>query len=92
LNRSEVLFMSVGAGADGAEPPKATGFRRRRVVVHCGARKLSGILVIDLPAEHSRVLDYLNQRGIRFVTLRDGSRHHLVQKNRITRVEEARED
>ena len=44
-----------------------------------------------MPEEHSRVLDYLNGRG-RFVTLRDGSRHHLVQKRRITRVEEARED
>jgi hypothetical protein len=44
-----------------------------------------------MPEEHRRVLDYLNRPG-RFLTLRDGDRHHLVQKNRITRVQETREE
>jgi hypothetical protein len=44
-----------------------------------------------MPEEQRRVLDVLNRPG-RFLTLRDGARHHLVQKNRITRVQETRKE
>jgi hypothetical protein len=91
LNRDEVLVMTVAAGATPGEVVSEPRPIERAVVMECGGRRLAGTLAIDMPEEHSRVLDYLNGRG-RFVTLRDGSRHHLVQKRRITRVEEARED
>jgi hypothetical protein len=92
LNRSEVLVMTVGAAAAAGEPAEADeALPRREVVLECGGRRLKGTLVIDMPEDQSRVLDFLNRRG-RFVTLRDGPHHHLVQKKRITRVEEARED
>ena len=44
----------------------------------------------DLPAEQSRVLDFVNQDQP-FLTLRDGDVHHLVCKSQITRVTEARD-
>ena len=89
LNRHEVLVLTIPAHADagdvvpeGLEP---------QVVVDCRGRRLSGTVVIDMPEEHRRVLDYLNRPG-RFLTLRDGARHHLVQKDRITRVQETRKE
>jgi len=43
------------------------------------------VLVIDMPAHLSRVLDCLNRPQM-FLTLQDESRNHLIQKERITRV------
>ena len=40
-----------------------------------------------MPSNHARVLDLLNRPGA-FLTVRDGERHHLVAKARITRVSE----
>jgi len=51
---------------------------------------VSGLLVIDMPEGHQRVLDYLN-RPDAFLIVRDGDREHLVRKQRITRVIEPRE-
>jgi hypothetical protein len=48
-------------------------------------------MVVTMPEGHSRVLDYLN-RPQRFLTLREGERHHLIQKERITRVLEIAEE
>ena len=44
-----------------------------------------------MPGTHSRVLDWAN-RPERFMVLQDGERHHLVQKERITRIIEVREE
>ena len=40
-----------------------------------------------MPANHSRLLDLLNRPGA-FLNVREGERHHLVSKARITRVSE----
>ena len=50
-------------------------------------RALDGDVVIDMPINHSRVLDLLNRPGA-FLNVRDGDRHHLVCKARVTRVNE----
>jgi hypothetical protein len=84
MNKREVLVMTFAAPMrdnDDAEPEGP----RRRIGVECEARRLEGVLVIDMPAHLSRVLDCLNHPQM-FLTLRDGDRHHLVQKERITRV------
>jgi hypothetical protein len=91
LNRHEVIIVTVPADADAGDVAEGARLPERKVTVDCGGRRLSGTLVIDMPEEHQRVLDYLNRPG-RFLTLRDRGRHHLVQKNRITRVKETRED
>ena len=86
LNKSEVVVVSVDRESEPAERVDV----ERRVVVECGARALEGALHIDMPAHHSRVLDYLN-RAEGFLTLHDGDRLHLLQKQNITRVVEVRE-
>ncbi len=50
----------------------------------CG---LEGDVLVDMPANHSRILDLLNRPGA-FLNVREGERHHLVCKSRITRVSE----
>ena len=89
LNKHEVLSLSVAASADPqlADDP---AHPLVRVALECGERQLEGFVAIDMPADHARVLDILN-RSEAFVTLRQGARHHFVQKRRITRVVETRE-
>ena len=92
LNRHEVQVLTVPAHADAGDVIEGEGGPAEpQVVVDCRGRLLSGTIVIDMPEEHRRVLDVLNRPG-RFLTLRDGARHHLVQKDRITRVQETRKE
>ena len=87
LNREEVLVMTVAAFADAGDVTPEAELPVRTVALDCAGRRFEGKFVIDMPEDHKRVLDYLNRPG-RFLTLRDGDRHHLVQKKRITRVQE----
>ena len=91
LNRHEILVLTVPAHADAGDVVEGSRLPERNVVIDCRGKRLSGTLVIDMPEEHSRVLDYLNRPG-RFLILRDGLRHHLIQKDRITRVQETRKE
>ena len=91
LNRSEVLVFTVNAELDAdLDDPQGDGGVRRRVIVECRDRRFEGEIVIDMPAHLSRVLDYLN-RPDPFLIVRDGARHHLIRKARITRVMEPKE-
>jgi hypothetical protein len=58
------------------------------VSVECGALRLTGDVLVDMPMNHSRLLDLLNRPGA-FLNVREGERHHLVAKTRITRVSES---
>jgi hypothetical protein len=91
LNKRELLVVSVDAQADAGDIPEGSDSPVKRVLVEAEARRLEGELVIDMPQTQLRVLDYLN-RAEPFLTVRDGDVHHLVQKKRITRVIEIRED
>jgi hypothetical protein len=88
LNKQETLMVTVSAAADhdGTLEEVATVFQR--VVLECGGLRIEGDVAIDMPPAHSRLLDVLN-RDRAFLTLRDGERHHLVRRSRITRVREA---
>ena len=91
LNKHQVLVVSVQASADDANAVSIPNRLEVRVIVECGARRLEGKIAIDMPQDHCRVLDYLNGPEP-FLTLRDGARHHLIPKERITRVIETREE
>lgn len=89
LNKHTVLVVTLQAGeVFGVDEP---GGIERRVAVECGERRLEGVLHIDMPENHQRVLDYLNRFEL-FLTLREGPRRHLIQKQHITRVVEIREE
>ena len=88
LNKDQIVVVTVAASADRDETLADVGAPVRRVSVECGALRLSGDVLVDMPANHSRLLDLLNRAGA-FLNVRDGERHHLVAKARITRVSEA---
>jgi hypothetical protein len=87
LNKEQIVVVTVAASADRDDTLDEVGSPVRRVSVECGALRLTGDVLVDMPANHSRVLDLLNRPGA-FLNVRDGERHHLVAKARITRVSE----
>jgi hypothetical protein len=87
LNKDRLVVVTVQASADQDETLEQVATPARRVMIECGAVRFEGDVVIDMPANHSRVLDLLNRPGA-FLTVRSGDVHHLVRKSRITRVRE----
>ncbi|HXK09588.1 MAG TPA: hypothetical protein VMT70_08090 [Vicinamibacteria bacterium] len=87
LNKLQILVVTVAAAADRDDAMDAVGVRMRRVHVECGSWHLDGEVLVDMPVNHSRMLDVLNRPGA-FLNVREGERHHLVRKSRITRVSE----
>jgi hypothetical protein len=85
VNKGEVLYVSVQAEANDVGLTEDVAVPRQAVEVECAGRRLEGHFAIDMPAGHTRVLDYLN-RSERFLTLRNGRRHYLLRKSGITRV------
>ena len=88
LNKDEVVVLTVVV--EGALEEEGIESPHRRVQGECRERVVAGMVVIDMPEGHQRVLDYLN-RPDPFLVVRDGNREHLVRKQRITRVIEPRE-
>src|SRR5262245_18204923 len=87
LNKRKILVMTVAASADGDATLDEVAPPTARICVECCTLRLPGDVLLDLRANTSRVLDLLNRPGA-FLNLRDGDRHHLVAKARITRVSE----
>jgi len=90
LNKDRLLVVTVQASADRDDTLDQVAALVRHVAVECGAVRIEGEVVIDMPANQSRVLDLLNRPGT-FLTVRRGEVHHLVRKARITRVRETQE-
>ncbi len=91
LNKGQVVVVTVAASADRDEAADEVGSPVRRVRVECGALRLEGDVLVDMPANHSRILDLLNRPGA-FLNVREGDRHHLVRKAAISRVSEPSAD
>lgn len=91
LNKRYVVVLTLAL--DGLEfrggDEKATN--PCRVRVQCGTLELTGNLYIAAPEAHRRVLDFAN-RAEPFLSLHEGERRHLIQKNRITTITEIVED
>ena len=93
VNKREILLMTVPAQADHASPAddEVPIDNERRLVVEFQKHRVEGTVRIEMPGNQRRVLDWVN-RPERFLVLEDGDQHHLVQKKRITRVIEVREE
>jgi hypothetical protein len=87
LNKAQVAVVTVAASADYDQALEQVGPPTKRVRVECGALRIEGEVLVDMPADQSRVLDVLNRPGA-FLNVREGDRHHLVRKAGITRVSE----
>ncbi len=91
MNKREVLVLSATVPDTGLLEEPDLDSPVRRVRVEAEKRRLEGNLVIDMPPGHLRVLDYLN-RAEPFLLLHEGAVRHLIQKERVTRVIEVREE
>jgi hypothetical protein len=90
LNKAEVVALTVAADDESGADDEAGDIPVCRVAIEIHGRRFAGMLVIDMPPNQQRVVDFLN-RPDAFLTLRDGGHHHLIQKARITRVVECLE-
>jgi hypothetical protein len=89
LNKQQVLVFTVEAPAVRAGL-EFDDLPVRRLLVEAGGLQFEGTVVIDMPVNQRRVVDYLNHAGA-FLLLRDGSRHHLIKKSEISCVVELEE-
>lgn len=90
LNKSQVLAFTVTGGEPELEPVDDAELPTHHLVVEAGGHRFEGTVVIDMPPNQRRVVDYLN-RPEAFLLLRGGDRNHLIQKSEISRVVEIRE-
>jgi hypothetical protein len=87
LNKEQLVALTVPGGGDLDDLQADSLLPRQLVEVECGAQRLTGEVVIDMPADHLRMLDLLNRPGS-FLAVREGERRHFVRKSRITRLSE----
>jgi hypothetical protein len=87
LNKDQVVVLTVPGAGDLDDAHVAPSVPRQLVQVECGPQHVTGEVVIDMPADHLRVLDLLNRAGS-FLEVREDERRHFVRKSRITRVSE----
>jgi len=85
LNKRYVVVLSVEL-RDMADEDEE-GALLLPVEVQCGTLTLRGMVNIEMPENHRRLLDFMNRPEL-FLLLRDGTRRHLIQKHRITTITE----
>ena len=93
FNKDSLLWIAVArsarAAAQAGDDEDALYEYRHEVRVELrGGDSLAGELLYTLPAEHARVVDYLNGPG-RFLRLWTGERLYLINKGYVERVIEA---
>ena len=86
LNKRYVIVLSATKWEDETERLEEIGVARK-VLVECGKLQLAGAVHINMPEEQSRLLDWVN-RPEPFLLLREGQLWHIVQKSRITTLQE----
>lgn len=92
VNKRSILALTVSAAVETPdEREEELDLPRRQVVVELPDLRLEGILVVDMPIGHRRVLDHLNRVDL-FLTLRTEDSWHLVNKRCILRVHEVGEE
>jgi hypothetical protein len=86
LNKRQVLSLSVANHEGGEEQDESAGLPSRQVVVEVGSRRFEGRVVIDMPVNQQRILDYIN-RSEAFLQLHgDDGRDYYIPKEVISRI------
>jgi hypothetical protein len=88
VNKVQVLAMAVAAVPLEPEDElwEPSGLVRR-VLIEAGGKRFEGDVVIDMPENQRRLVDYLN-RPEAFLCLASGEDRVLVRKERISRASE----
>ena len=91
FNKDALVWVAIAGEAAAAEADDEEDtlfeYRHEVRVELTGGTQLSGELLYSLPADHARVVDYLNASG-RFFRLWTGERLYLVNKTYVERVVE----
>ena len=87
LNKNRVLALSVENRPEHGDPSWESGAPRCRVAIEADGRRFEGDVIMDLPENRRRLVDFLNQAGM-FVCLISGERQVLIRKDRISKVTE----
>jgi len=87
LNRTDVVSVTVPAGSNAAADAACPDTPVVRIAVEAGGTRFEGNVLVDMPPDHQRIVDWLNAPAA-FFTVRTGSAHHLIQKRHVTRVVE----
>lgn len=87
VNKVAVIALTVPAWSDEPAQEEAVPLQYLTVVVDCVAASFHGRVTLDVPAHQARMLDVLNLPAA-FLAVRDGERHHLVNKRHVVRVVE----
>jgi hypothetical protein len=91
VNKATVLAIVVPAWADEPDPAEEVPVPEKVLSIECAGASFQGVVRLDLPVHHGRVLDFLNLQAM-FLTVRSGGRHLLINKAHVRRVIEVRED
>lgn len=91
LNKSQLLLLTVAAENDPSDLPDDAPIPKRSVSILTSEVRVHGMIVVDMPHNHERILDVLNGNGD-FLPVHDGNLHHLVAKRLIVRVIEEGEE
>lgn len=87
LNRDAVVAVTIAAASNPIDTQSYVDCPVSRVVVEAGSERFEGDIVVDMPPDQRRVLDWLNGPHT-FLTVRTEVAHHLIQKRHINRVVE----
>jgi hypothetical protein len=91
VNKRQVLAMTVEAPLpEGDDQGWEPAVLLLRVAVEAGSKRFEGEVVIDMPENQRRFVDYLN-RPEAFLCLVAGENHLLVRKDFISRAHEVEE-
>ncbi len=90
INRDQILFLGY-VPPDIPEESDTPFVKTRFVEVFCGTQRLEGLLTIEMPEGHTRVLDFINQPDI-FLPLWDGKRMLLIRKSQVINIRELTEE
>jgi len=89
LNKATVRAISLPITPELSLEGASTGFTSS-VMVQMGETLFEGTLLIDMPVERTRVLDYLNHVE-KFMPMWSPTAYHLIRKSCITRITEMEE-
>jgi hypothetical protein len=90
VNKHQVLAMSVAATPGGDDLASDPATPVCRTTVEAGGKRFEGGLVIDMPENQRRLVDYLN-RSESFICLVSAESHLLIRKELISKVFDAQE-
>lgn len=88
LNKHQVLALTTSFEPADEAPDLDAEVPVRRVALDAGGHRFEGRLVIDMPINQQRVLDYVNRPDPFLLLHRDDGRQCLVRKDCIARIVE----